>query len=298
MPQDNDYRNHYQSLEIEPGCAWKELKEAYRRAVKTWHPDRFIDENEKAEAEKRIKAINIAFDSLSGYFKDHGVLPLSSPKSSEKRPTDASTPANDQYMDTPGHTGWADIPAAQKRRLFTFPRIMALLIVGGLFYTIWAVLSDDEVTNTPKPYSTSTARVDNGYTSNPLLTDNKPKKYFTVGSTLGEVYDAQGKPDRTEEGVWHYGESKVFFKDGKVTKWDESALKLLNTTMSAVQANTGLRTFTYGSSKDEVLAAMGVPTHISKEEWLYGVSRVNFKNDKVIGWYSSPLDPLTAAREK
>lgn len=299
MPSDSDYRNHYQSLEVQPGCTWKELKGAYRRAVKTWHPDRFIDENEKAGAEEKLKAINIAFDRLSDYFKTRGVLPLSS-RPSEKRTTASSSPVSDRYTDTNGHTGWADIPTAQKRQLFTFPRMMALLIVGGLSYTIWAMLSDDEVTDTPGSYSTPTVRAGNGATGNSHPADSKPKKYFTVGSTLGEVYDAQGKPDRTEEGIWHYGESKVFFTDGKVVKWNESASRLLNTTMSVSVVGTKIefRTFTYGSSKDEVLSAMGMPTIISKEEWLYGVSRVNFKDGKVIGWYSSPLDPLTGAREK
>ncbi|MXV75705.1 hypothetical protein F4Z99_15705, partial [Candidatus Poribacteria bacterium] len=50
--------------------------------------------------------------------------------------------------------------------------------------------------------------------------------------------------------------------------------------------------FTVGSTKDEVVAVQGTPNSLSQWSFGYGGSSVNFKNDRVIGWYSSPLNPL------
>jgi hypothetical protein len=50
--------------------------------------------------------------------------------------------------------------------------------------------------------------------------------------------------------------------------------------------------FTLGSTKDEVLAAQGTPTEVGEYRWSYGLSTVNFRNDRVTYWkviYGSPL---------
>jgi WD40 repeat protein len=66
----NVYR-YYEILELRPGASAKAIKQAYRRLVKQWHPDRFAiaTGTEQAEAEQRIKAINEAY----AYLKDHRV---------------------------------------------------------------------------------------------------------------------------------------------------------------------------------------------------------------------------------
>ena len=43
---------------------------------------------------------------------------------------------------------------------------------------------------------------------------------FTFGSSADEVLAAQGTPDAFSDPAWRYGESTVYFADGRVTRWD------------------------------------------------------------------------------
>ena len=40
------------------------MKRAYRQLVKIWHPDRFLEQKQKQEAEEKIKSINAAYNQL------------------------------------------------------------------------------------------------------------------------------------------------------------------------------------------------------------------------------------------
>ena len=45
---------------------------------------------------------------------------------------------------------------------------------------------------------------------------------FSVGSSKDEVFFAQGPPNAFSERSWRYGDSVVFFEDGRVTRWQQS----------------------------------------------------------------------------
>lgn len=55
--------NPYEVLEIPPGSSPEEIKAAYHRMAKQWHPDRFTGEA-KAEAEKRFRTLAEAFSMI------------------------------------------------------------------------------------------------------------------------------------------------------------------------------------------------------------------------------------------
>jgi len=59
--------NPYQILDIPPGASADDIKSAYHRLAKQWHPDRFSGA-EKAEAETRFRQVAEAFNML----KDSG----------------------------------------------------------------------------------------------------------------------------------------------------------------------------------------------------------------------------------
>ncbi|MBW4593806.1 MAG: DnaJ domain-containing protein [Brasilonema angustatum HA4187-MV1] len=54
----------YSILELKPGASPTQIKQAYRKLVKIWHPDRFSHPHQKQEAEEKIKQINEAYDKL------------------------------------------------------------------------------------------------------------------------------------------------------------------------------------------------------------------------------------------
>ncbi|MBW4561442.1 MAG: DnaJ domain-containing protein [Mojavia pulchra JT2-VF2] len=54
----------YEILGLKPGASQAQVKRAYRKLVKTWHPDRFFDQKQKQEAEEKIKEINVAYNQI------------------------------------------------------------------------------------------------------------------------------------------------------------------------------------------------------------------------------------------
>ncbi len=62
----NPEAKYYQALEVMPGATYEEIKIAYRKAMKKYHPDRFAGDAQKQKyAEQLSQKINEAYD----YFK-------------------------------------------------------------------------------------------------------------------------------------------------------------------------------------------------------------------------------------
>jgi tetratricopeptide (TPR) repeat protein len=59
-----DIYHAYEILGLKPGASPEQVKRAYRKLVKIWHPDRFFDQKQKQEAEEKIKQINVAYNKL------------------------------------------------------------------------------------------------------------------------------------------------------------------------------------------------------------------------------------------
>ncbi|MBD1918729.1 MULTISPECIES: DnaJ domain-containing protein [Cyanophyceae] len=58
----------YQLFSLKPGASKQDLKQAYKRLAKQWHPDRFANDPTNARiAEERIKAINVAYEILQNH---------------------------------------------------------------------------------------------------------------------------------------------------------------------------------------------------------------------------------------
>jgi tetratricopeptide (TPR) repeat protein len=81
-------RPYYQILNLEPGASPAEIKAAYRKLVKQWHPDRFSDPESRAEANEQIKRINFAYKTLKNLAEPPTIAPESpSPQSVSTPPT-------------------------------------------------------------------------------------------------------------------------------------------------------------------------------------------------------------------
>jgi curved DNA-binding protein CbpA len=64
MRDDLDINHAYEILGLKPGASQAQVKQAYRKLVKIWHPDRFFDQEKKQVAEEKIKKINAAYNKL------------------------------------------------------------------------------------------------------------------------------------------------------------------------------------------------------------------------------------------
>lgn len=129
---------------------------------------------------------------------------------------------------------------------------------------------------------------------------DSPPGYFTVGSTKDDVLRAQGLTKVMGEYEWTYGLSSVQFQNGRVVSWDISPLSPLNAVLiphnqrdAASARAQGF--FTVGSTRDQVIAVQGTPSHFSDTYWTYGLSSVQFRGEMVVSWNNSPVFPLRAA---
>ncbi|TVP63686.1 MAG: tetratricopeptide repeat protein [Nodularia sp. (in: Bacteria)] len=74
-----DLNHAYQTLGLTPGASQVQVKQAYRKLVKIWHPDRFSDPQKKQEAEEKIKEINVAYNQLKSEQLNTESAPSTSP---------------------------------------------------------------------------------------------------------------------------------------------------------------------------------------------------------------------------
>ncbi|MDZ8222739.1 J domain-containing protein [Nostoc sp. ChiVER01] len=90
MRDDLDINHAYEILGLEPGASQAQLKRAYRQLVKIWHPDRFLEQKQKQEAEEKIKSINSAYNKLKSESPSEPPIPENPSSSSPKNPTKIS----------------------------------------------------------------------------------------------------------------------------------------------------------------------------------------------------------------
>jgi curved DNA-binding protein CbpA len=286
----NTYTRDYYILGVAENCSLDALKAARRRLVKSWHPDRFPTDGEmKRLAEERIKDINTAFEHLIDHYKKYGTLPTPSVDTNSSTATDG--PSNNANDRSPVDSFSQDFtPPVRRPFNSTVVRTTLLLVALLISAEMGRVVFTQNRQNSDT--SSSTLR------SNPALskTSSSPiaaaPKYFTIGSTLGEVYATQGAPLAIENGVWRYGKSSVYFTDGLVTSWEEDPETPLKTTLLPSSSPQVPDTFTVGSSKAEVRALEGTPLVETSTLWDYGLSKVHFQDDRVVSWESSPMRPL------
>ena len=55
-------RNPFALLGLDAGANSDQVRDAYRRLVKTCHPDRFLDEDERKAAQEKMIALNLAYE--------------------------------------------------------------------------------------------------------------------------------------------------------------------------------------------------------------------------------------------
>ncbi len=63
-----DIQQCFEILELNPGISMEEAKLTYRDLIKVWHPDRFAgDSRLQTKADKKLKQINLAYETIVSY---------------------------------------------------------------------------------------------------------------------------------------------------------------------------------------------------------------------------------------
>ena len=56
--------DYYRVLEVEYGASQEQIKTRYKQLVRVYHPDRFVDPDDKRFVEQKLQDINEAYNAL------------------------------------------------------------------------------------------------------------------------------------------------------------------------------------------------------------------------------------------
>ena len=324
---------YYRTLGLMPGASARELRRAYLRLVKRWHPDQFaLNSREQTSAQEKLKEINEAYSFLRDY-----------------RP--GQTPYGDGYTWPNGYSrgATAEWNAYRQRANYEPPIydpyegdyqyhpignsrgnkwwwVVAAILIANIVQMQTGI--GNYPTSPPKQGGAQRSQAAREeampmtiFAAQPadIAPENtrsvaSPLPYFFVGSTKGDVYRIQGMPQWSNEHEWRYGDSRVYFSGAMVASWHSAPkfpLKAID--LPKVDPESVI---TKGSSEAEVLAIQGTPVSVNDVYWAariettesgeprigkttywhYGESSIQFAGDKVVGWTEKPSSPLKVQR--
>ncbi|WP_456377112.1 DnaJ domain-containing protein [Thiolapillus sp.] len=276
-----NYRHCYDLLQLNPDATWEELRKNYKHLVQRCHPDRFEqDPVAREEAEVQLRELNNAYQVLSGYYKSHRRLPLGK----------AAAHSDWQFQNTSGlESREEEYRAAQKWPVLNavVSKWVVLGVPLGLIVLVFAFLlsqfSKGEADGNEEEQHIPSSPLQ------PASVAAKADSTFRYGDSSKQVLAVQGSPTRISGDSWFYGKSRVDFEQGYVVGWyiEGTPLQASGTSPGKEQKQIDM-----GMSMEQVLAIQGVPVMKSRRRWDYGASFIEFRNGKVVGWYSSVLRPL------
>jgi DnaJ domain len=301
---------YYRALGLQPGAPAKDVRRAYLRLVKQWHPDRFTrDSRAQSAAQEKVKEINEAYSFLRGYrpgqpdpIYDVASYPRGATAQWQeyRRRTNYEPPIADPFE---GDYRYRPINASRRGVRFA-SIIISLLIFNAVRFAIAPGNfkghgAHGNVVNAAAPANSMQVVFlgEEGRAEWKAARQQLP--YFFAGSSKADVYRIQGVPDWSNEREWHYGDSRVYFQGDFVERWKSAAsapLRAVNPGQAPPQSYVGL-----GSSTAEVLAIQGAPDSVSDTYWQsasgevtkttywhYGSSKIGFAQGQVTGWDQKP----------
>jgi hypothetical protein len=247
VADETDFLDLYGKLRLQPDCSLADFKQAYRRHVSQWHPDRRSrGEYADAVAARRLQRLMAQYAAAMDFHKRHGRLP-----GARVAPTPSPAPggsfapagsfapcgsalARDDELENapvvfdpegagvagkPAPTVEADTPAAvhggsQARKMAW----LATFVVAGVL--VWTVIPDPD-------------RVDPAVEGVPAITAEVAEPaiegaMLAAGMKEEDVIALEGEPTLRGPDRWQYGPSWVRFEGGSVVEWYSSPLRALH----------------------------------------------------------------------
>lgn len=268
------YYTLYATLELPQDASSEQLRLHYRRLAQRLHPDAPTGDSEQ------FQQLHSAYDTLRRYYLLHGQMPLQHPGNLSREACDSGNIHDPRSAADATTAGIRRHPVPVQSLL---KRHAGTLCLSALAASIlWHQFSQPSVNPSPLAANESTQRV------------VAAEKTFSIGAGITDVVDAQGIPDSSDNDIWVYGNSRVFFFEGKVAGWDDVPESPLNLTRELTLSSQPF--FALGAPAQDVFRAQGVPNHMSKHEWRYGLSSIYFRHNRVTGWHEDPANPLAIER--
>lgn len=140
----DELQRAFATLGLPPGSSRAAVARRYKTLVKRWHPDRFIaDPQGVLEATQRLRAINVAHDTIEAHWQNTPELPPDAGRArrpdTPPRPASAAAPSLtrdqiDDLIETMLHreTFWERLMADPWNRSLSL-----LVAVGNLGWSLW-----------------------------------------------------------------------------------------------------------------------------------------------------------------
>jgi hypothetical protein len=220
VADETDFLDLYGKLRLEPGCSLEDFKQAYRRHVAMWHPDR-RRRGSRADmlAAARLQRLTAQYGAAMDFHRRHGRLPgapmvariVETPpaETQEFGPVAAGQP-----------TPTAETaPARPPQRSLSTRWWLAIVAtaVGIAVWSMWPATEPSDVDAT-EPQAVSHVH-ENTYAAHATL---------SLGMTADEVIAIEGEPTRRTEERWEYGPSWVRFENEALADWYSSPLRALH----------------------------------------------------------------------
>lgn len=189
------YQDCYRTLRARSDCSWKELRLAYRRRVRTCHPD-LQPLHEQAGRDDEFKQVALAYRLIARYRRRHGVLPPPSARIDERHSVFHAA-----YAKPADEHAFASAEETNTSR-WRPPRIHVAVFaafVSGVGTA--AIIETLDEQSTPRIEATTQGEL-------------------AVGMDTESVVEIQGIPNHTNGSVWYYGDSGVIFDKGCVVGWE------------------------------------------------------------------------------
>ncbi|VAX01090.1 hypothetical protein MNBD_GAMMA21-1844 [hydrothermal vent metagenome] len=269
-------------LNLSPDSSGQDIKLAYRKAVKQWHPDRHQQASAmvKEKAERKMQDLNTAYSTLTRYYDQHGHLPGFVPPevvaaavtdTTRTPPQSTEDDIRSSYREPQGrpHTTESQyqkpVPKKSSSGLIWFSVILLTIIV---FYSFDNIFEDNNNENIDIALK---------------QTDVKKQSPGTNGTA-----------SPTEPNEKHVEEDTTKAKSPFDVKKRTSAFAP-SSELGIYEEAEDTKFFTYGDTGGRVFEIQGVPTKTVGDIWYYGQSEVHFQDGRVKSWVK--LDNKLKARK-
>lgn len=260
-------------LNLGPAASDKDLKHAYRKAAKQWHPDHHqqATEETRAAAEQQMRALNTAYTTLTDYYKKHGHLP------GYIHPFD-ETPAK-----TPPSAAGNQAESASKSKVdaTTYRRptrdkmpVAKILLAGVAMVVAISYLFSGHLFEQNEHVIVMTEPVPN---SSPSTTSPVLKPEHDKVEPGGKATNDEDKED-----------SSPFAAKKRKSAFEQTSR------LGIYEESPDDKFFTYGDTAGRVFEIQGVPTRTVGDIWYYGESEVHFQDGRVKSWFAAQGHRLKA----